>query len=75
MNMGTAFAVYATLREETGCPYTFPDETEAANGEAFNVVNGDVFRLQRIWGRIADLFGAEPAPFDDAVRRLGANVG
>lgn len=38
-------------------------ETPEAKNEAFNVVNGDVFRWSWMWGRIADWFGIEPAPF------------
>lgn len=38
--------------------------TEAAHNEAFNVVNGDVFRWQWMWGRLTQWFGVEPAPFD-----------
>jgi nucleoside-diphosphate-sugar epimerase len=38
--------------------------TEAARNQAFNVVDGDVFRWNWMWGRIADWFGLEPAPFD-----------
>ena len=45
-------------------------ETEAAHDEAFNIVNGDVFRWQWMWGRIADWFGVEAAPFDGIVRPL-----
>lgn len=45
-------------------------ETEAAHDEAFNVVNGDVFRWQWMWGRIAEWFGVEAAPFDGVVRPL-----
>ena len=45
-------------------------ETEAAHGEAFNVVNGDIFRWQWMWSRIADWFGVEAAPFDGVVRPL-----
>lgn len=45
-------------------------ETEAAHDEAFNVVDGDVFRWQWMWGRIAAWFGLEPAPFDGIVRPL-----
>jgi nucleoside-diphosphate-sugar epimerase len=44
--------------------------TPAARNEAFNVVNGDVFRWSWMWGRIADWFGLEPAPFDGTVRPL-----
>ncbi|WP_230480686.1 SDR family oxidoreductase [Sphingomonas sp. Leaf21] len=45
-------------------------ETPAAHDEAFNVVNGDVFRWQWMWSRIADWFGLEAAPFDGVVRPL-----
>ncbi|AJP71082.1 SDR family oxidoreductase [Sphingomonas hengshuiensis] len=45
-------------------------ETEAAQDEAFNVVNGDVFRWQWMWGRIAAWFGLEAAPFDGVIRPL-----
>jgi nucleoside-diphosphate-sugar epimerase len=45
-------------------------ETEGAHDEAFNVVNGDVFRWEWMWGRIAAWFGLEPAPFDGTVRPL-----
>jgi nucleoside-diphosphate-sugar epimerase len=41
--------------------------TPAAANEAFNVVNGDVFRWKWMWGRIADWFGLQPAPFDGTV--------
>jgi nucleoside-diphosphate-sugar epimerase len=37
--------------------------TPAARNEAFNVVNGDVFRWSWMWGRLAAWFGVEPAPF------------
>jgi nucleoside-diphosphate-sugar epimerase len=45
-------------------------ETEAAHDQAFNVVNGDIFRWQWMWGRIADWFGLDAAPFDGTVRPL-----
>jgi nucleoside-diphosphate-sugar epimerase len=37
--------------------------TEAARNQAFNIVNGDVFRWNWMWPRIAGWFGLEPAPF------------
>lgn len=37
--------------------------TPAAANEAFNVVNGDVFRWSWMWRRIAEWFGIEAAPF------------
>ena len=45
-------------------------ETEAAHDEAFNIVNGDVFRWQWMWSRIAEWFGVEAAPFDGTPRPL-----
>ncbi|EJL34284.1 SDR family oxidoreductase [Novosphingobium sp. AP12] len=45
-------------------------ETESAHNEAFNVVNGDVFRWQWMWGRIAAWFGLDAAPFDGSVLAL-----
>ncbi|MCD7109291.1 SDR family oxidoreductase [Rhizobium sp. DKSPLA3] len=45
---------------------TTPD---AAN-EAFNVVNGDIFRWSWMWQRIAASFGIEAVPFDGTVRPL-----
>jgi len=37
--------------------------TPAARDQAFNVVNGDVFRWSWMWERIAKWFGLEAAPF------------
>ncbi|GAB3038795.1 SDR family oxidoreductase [Spirosoma pulveris] len=44
--------------------------TEAAQNEAFNVVNGDVFRWSWLWQRIADWFGIEAVGFDGTVHPL-----
>lgn len=44
--------------------------TPAAHDQAFNVVNGDIFRWSWMWGRIADWFGIEAAPFDGTVLPL-----
>lgn len=44
--------------------------TPAAFDQAFNVVNGDVFRWNWMWGRIAHWFGIEAAPFDGDTRPL-----
>jgi nucleoside-diphosphate-sugar epimerase len=41
--------------------------TPAAANQAFNVVNGDIFRWSWMWGRITAWFGVEPAPFDGEV--------
>jgi len=37
--------------------------TPAARDQAFNVVNGDIFRWKWMWGRLARWFQLEPAPF------------
>ncbi|MCA1454788.1 SDR family oxidoreductase [Bradyrhizobium sp. BRP22] len=37
--------------------------TPAARNQAFNVVNGDVFRWSWMWQRLADWFELKPAPF------------
>jgi nucleoside-diphosphate-sugar epimerase len=37
--------------------------TEDARNQAFNVVNGDVFRWSWMWARLADWFGLQPAPY------------
>lgn len=42
----------------------------AAANTAFNVVNGDVFRWSWMWGRIAEWFGLEPAPYPGAATPL-----
>ncbi len=44
--------------------------TPAARDQAFNVVNGDVFRWSWMWGRIAEWFGVEPVAFDGTVQPL-----
>ena len=49
-------------------------ETRAAHDQAFNVVNGDVFRWQWMWGRIADWFGVDAAPFDGTVSPLAVRM-
>jgi nucleoside-diphosphate-sugar epimerase len=37
--------------------------TEVARNQAFNVVNGDIFRWKWMWERLADWFGIRPAPY------------
>lgn len=44
--------------------------TPAAFDQAFNVVNGDVFRWSWMWSRIASWFGIPAEPFDGVVRPL-----
>lgn len=45
-------------------------QTPAAANQAFNVVNGDVFRWKWMWGRIAAWFELEPAPFSGELHPL-----
>ena len=44
--------------------------TPAARNQAFNVVDGDVFRWKWMWGRLAEWFGVEPGPFPDQASPL-----
>ncbi len=44
--------------------------TEAAGNEAYNTVNGDVFRWRRMWPIIADYFGLEWEGFVDSPKPL-----
>ncbi|SDT58628.1 SDR family oxidoreductase [Bradyrhizobium canariense] len=37
--------------------------TEAARNQAFNIVNGDVFRWSWMWTQLANWFGLQPAPY------------
>ena len=49
-------------------------ETDAAHNTAFNIVNGDMFRWQWLWGRLANWFGIEAAGFDGTIRPLEAEM-
>jgi nucleoside-diphosphate-sugar epimerase len=42
----------------------------AGRDQAFNVVNGDVFRWSWMWSRLADWFGISPAPFSPEITPL-----
>jgi nucleoside-diphosphate-sugar epimerase len=44
--------------------------TPAARDQAFNVVNGDVFRWSWMWSRLASWFGIEAAPLPNQVTPL-----
>lgn len=44
--------------------------TPAAHDQAFNIVDGDIFRWSWMWARLADWFELEPAPFDGTVQPL-----
>jgi len=48
--------------------------TPAAADEAFNIVNGDVFRWSWMWRRIADWFGIQAIPFEGAASPLEAQM-
>ena len=41
--------------------------TEAARDQAFNVVNGDIFRWNWMWPRLAAWFGVQAAAFDGTI--------
>lgn len=47
-------------------------DTDAARNEAFNIVNGDVFRWSWLWGRLADWFGVQAAGFSGSTQPLEA---
>ena len=53
---------------------TWAADTEAAHGEAFNVVNGDVFRWKWLWPRLAARLGVQPAPFSGEIAPLEAEM-
>ncbi|MEZ0485471.1 SDR family oxidoreductase [Fibrella aquatica] len=44
--------------------------TEAAQNEAFNVVNGDVFRWSWLWEQLADSFGLDSVGFEGTIHPL-----
>ncbi|WP_205504189.1 SDR family oxidoreductase [Rufibacter psychrotolerans] len=48
--------------------------TEAARNEAFNVVNGEYFRWNKLWKQLAAWFGVEPAGFDGTIHSLEAEI-
>jgi hypothetical protein len=44
--------------------------TDAARNEAFNIVNGDVFRWSWLWGKLAEWFGVQAAGFSGSIQPL-----
>ncbi|WP_313330462.1 SDR family oxidoreductase [Pseudomonas oryzihabitans] len=46
----------------------------AARNQAFNTVNGDVFRWRWLWGEIAAFFDLEPAPYPEQPMPLEARM-
>ena len=49
-------------------------QTPAARNQAFNIVNGDIFRWSWLWGWLADWFGVEAVGFDGEVHPLEAEM-
>lgn len=47
-------------------------DTDAARNEAFNIVNGDVFRWSWLWPKLAEWFGVQPAGYDGTIQPLEA---
>lgn len=47
-------------------------DTDAARNEAFNIVNGDVFRWSWLWPKLAAYFGVEAAGFNGTTQPLEA---
>jgi nucleoside-diphosphate-sugar epimerase len=48
--------------------------TDAAKNEAFNIVNGDVFRWSTLWKQLADSFGIEFIGFDGSIHPLEEEI-
>jgi nucleoside-diphosphate-sugar epimerase len=48
--------------------------TEAAHNEAFNVVNGDIFRWKWLWPRLAGWFDIDFLGFDGTIHPLEAEI-
>jgi nucleoside-diphosphate-sugar epimerase len=48
--------------------------TEAARNEAFNVVNGDVFRWSWLWKQLAAWFGVESIGYDGTIHPLEKEI-
>jgi nucleoside-diphosphate-sugar epimerase len=59
-----------TDARQLACHLLWATETPDAANEAFNVVNGDVFRWSWMWERIAAWFEVAPAPFDGSLLPL-----
>ena len=47
-------------------------DTDAARNEAFNIVNGDVFRWSWLWPKLAEWFGVEAAGYNGQMQPLEA---
>jgi nucleoside-diphosphate-sugar epimerase len=49
-------------------------KTPAARNQAFNIVNGDIFRWSWLWGWLADWFGVEAVGYDGSIHPLEAEM-
>ena len=47
-------------------------DTDAARNEAFNIVNGDLFRWSWLWPKLAEWFGVEAAGYNGQMQPLEA---
>ena len=50
--------------------YSWASTTVSAGNQAFNIVNGDIFRWSWLWPEIASWFGVEPIGFDGTIHPL-----
>ncbi len=57
-------------RPPAGRPGHLGGDHAAAHDQAFNIVNGDVFRWNWMWHRLADWFGVKAEDFDGTERPL-----
>ncbi|MDB5250228.1 MAG: NAD-dependent dehydratase [Segetibacter sp.] len=48
--------------------------TKKAHNEAFNVVNGDYFRWQHLWPKLASFFGIEAVGYEGEIKPLEAEL-
>ncbi|MPV35560.1 SDR family oxidoreductase [Georgenia subflava] len=53
---------------------TWAATTPTAADEAYNVVNGDVFRWRAMWPRLAEMLDVEPEGFDGGPRPLAVQM-
>jgi nucleoside-diphosphate-sugar epimerase len=49
---------------------TWASTTEAAKNQAFNVVNGDIFRWKWLWKKLAAYFEIAPVGYEGSIRSL-----
>jgi nucleoside-diphosphate-sugar epimerase len=48
--------------------------TDAAHNQAFNITNGEVFRWNWLWYKLADWFGVKAVGFDGAIHPLEVEI-